>query len=271
MLGRVKSRVFSLISNNRDSAVVGGLHKISNFIDAAYRNEGSDFETNGERRMLERLAGQNFKIALDIGANVGHWTTAALDAWKACEVHAFEIAPETARKLTEAVGKYLGGQRAKIHSLGLSDQPGSIQMYYFPDDSELTCDAPRHTGKQSVPFLAEVTTLDAFCIQENISQIDFLKIDVEGVEYKVMRGGGEIIRSQKVQCIQFEYGAFSTDSRFMLKDYYNLLKENYYIGKIYPKYIDFRDYNWTMEDFRFCNYVCVLKTRDDLRDLLGRS
>ena len=74
-----------------------------------------------------------------------------------------------------------------------------------------------------------------------------------------------------VQCLQFEYGAFSTQTRFLLGDYYALLSENYWIGKIYPAYVDFRPYDWTMEDFRFANYCGVSKLRPDLRNVLARN
>ena len=32
------------------------------------------------------------------------------------------------------------------------------------------------------------------------------------------------------------------------------------MGKIYPKYVDFFDYNFTKEDFRGSNYIAVKKS-----------
>jgi hypothetical protein len=84
----------------------------------------------------------------------------------------------------------------------------------------------------------------------------------------VLKGLSSRLREAKIHCLQFEYGAFSTQTRFLLADYYSLLSEQYWIGKIYPTYVEFREYEWTMEDFRFANYCCVSKARPDLRELL---
>jgi hypothetical protein len=119
-----------------------------------------------------------------------------------------------------------------------------------------------------VQFDAQLVTLDAYCTLNHIAKVDFVKIDVEGAEYRVLKGFGEHLRRQAVQCVQFEYGAFSTQTRFLLSDYYSLLSQAYWIGKIFPTYVDFRDYDWSMDDFRFSNYCCVLKSRPDLRALL---
>lgn len=271
MLGRIKSKAFSALSNRRDSGVVRSLHKFSQFVDRAYRNEGSEFSVNGERRLLERLRGQHFKTALDVGANVGAWSQAALDLWSECTVHAFEVAPETARSFEAKLRVHPRSGSLHIHPIGLSDKSGSMEMYYFPDDPELTCAAPRHEGKVAVPFTAQVTTIAEFCRSENVEQIDFLKIDVEGAEYKVLMGARDMIEAQKISCIQFEYGAFSTESRFLLKDYFEMLGGIYHLGKIYPQYVDFTEYSWEMEDFRFCNYVAVLRARPGLRSVLGKA
>ena len=142
-------------------------------------------------------------------------------------------------------------------------------MYYFPQHPELTCDLPRHDSYSAVPFDAQLATGDEYCDEHSIDSVDFLKIDVEGAEFRVMKGFSERLSAQKIHCMQFEYGAFSTQTRLLLGDYYSLLSQSYWIGKIFPTYLDFQDYHWTMEDFRFSNYCCVSKLRPDLRKILA--
>ncbi len=141
-------------------------------------------------------------------------------------------------------------------------------MYYFPDHPDLTSDMPRHDDYKVIPFEAYLTTLDAFCRERRIEAIDFLKIDVEGAEHRVLEGARELLEAQKIDCIQFEYGAFSIETRFLLKDYFALLSGQYFIGKIFPNHIAFTDYDWMAEDFRFSNYLCVSRSRPDLLQLL---
>lgn len=270
MLGWIKRSAFSTLAANRDAMPVRGMHKLATFVDSAIRNEGSHFRLNGEWRVLDRLAAFDIRTVVDVGANVGRWSTSAMQAFPNARVHAFEIAPKTAEKAAAnfAAGGY--AQRATLHTIGLSDAPGTMDMWYFPGADELTCAAPRHHEHESVHFVANVGTLDDFCREHGVDRIDLLKVDVEGNEFRVFRGGSSMLNG-KTTCIQFEYGAFSTETRFLLKDYYELLGERYWIGKIFPRYVDFKDFHFSMEDFRFCNYVCVDRSRPDIRDALGRQ
>jgi FkbM family methyltransferase len=244
------------------------LHQLASFVESAYWNEGSSFRTNGERQLLDRLLAANFQTAVDVGANCGDWMMAALDAWPQCRVHAFEVAPMTFQRLQNHLAESAGRDRATLNCLGLSDTPGRQTMFYFPEHPELTSDLPRHETLRRVPFEAQLCTGDEYAESHAIGTIDFLKIDVEGAEHRVLKGFSGYLAAHKIHCVQFEYGAFSTQTRFLLGDYYTLLSPNYWIGKIYPAYVDFRDYDWTMEDFRFANYCCVSKLRPDLRSLL---
>ncbi len=244
-----------------------GLHRLARFYEAAWHNEGSDFAHNGERFVLERLRPARLRLALDVGANVGHWSEALVGLWPDARVHAFEVAPETFADL----GAHLAplGARVRCHRLGLSDRAGRHKMYYFPDAPQLTTDARRHAEQRAVEFEAELTTLDAFCRAEGIEAIDFLKIDVEGAEHRVLAGAAETLAQRRVKLLQFEYGAFSIDTRFLLKDFFALLGGQFCIGKIYPTYVDFADYDWRNEDFRFANYLCVSRDHPELQQLLG--
>jgi hypothetical protein len=116
---------------------------------------------------------------------------------------------------------------------------------------------------------APVTTLRSLCEQHAPDAIDFLKIDVEGAEHRVLEGAAETLARRRIKVLQFEYGAFSIDTRFLLKDFFAVLGGQFCIGKIYPTYVDFGDYDWRCEDFRFANYLCISRDHPELRRLLG--
>lgn len=49
----------------------------------------------------------------------------------------------------------------------------------------------------------ETTTLDEFCVQEGIQEVDFLQVDVQGADLNVLKGAAEQIK-QHVMAIQVE-------------------------------------------------------------------
>lgn len=266
--GRLKSALRATISRHRDAFPVKMLHEIAAFVEASYSNEGSDFASNGEYSVLKKLQAADFRTAIDVGANTGVWTTAALSLWPRCRVHAFEVAPNTFRELESHLKITSSAARVVMNDFGASDANITQTMYYYPQAPELTCETPRHDSQEAVPFEAKLQRLDDYCRSHAIEYVDFLKVDVEGAEHRVFKGFSEFLDGQKVSCIQFEYGAFSIDTRFLLADYFNLLSEKYWMGKIYPTYVDFKDYDWRMENFKFCNYCCVSRKRPDLKKLL---
>lgn len=267
MLGRVKLGIRNTIGYYRQALPVKALHEVAAFIESAYSNEGSSFEQNGERRLIYKLRTANFGTAFDVGANFGDWTTSAVKAWPNCHVHAFEVAPVTYKTLEEHIQSSEYRNRITLNCFGLSDADSTMPMYFYPDHPELTCDNPRH-GDSAVAFSASLRAGDGYVLSRGIDTIDFLKIDVEGAEYRVLKGLERFLSDAKVHCIQFEYGAFATQTRMLLADFYSLLGSKYWIGKIYPTYVEFRDYDWRMEDFHFANYLCVSRSREDLRRML---
>ncbi len=260
------SAAAAFIGRHRRSKAMLGLHRVARFYDAAWRNEGTNFARNGERTALERLKPARLRLAFDVGANVGHWSEAVAGLWPDAQIHAFEVAPQTFAELEARLAPL--ADRVRCHRLGLSDRIGPQPMYYFPDAPQLSSDTRRHVEQRAVEFEAELTTLDAFCRAESIDAIDFLKIDVEGVEHRVLKGAAETLAQRRVKLLQFEYGAFSIDTRFLLKDFFGVLGGHFDIGKIYPTYVEFRDYDWRDEDFRFANYLCVSRDHPELRRLL---
>jgi hypothetical protein len=243
MIGFLKSMARTFIVRNRQSMPIQGLHRVSRFVEDAYENIGSDISSNGELDLLRRLAPLGFTTVLDIGANVGDWSASALRLWPHAHVHAFEVASPTFAQYQARMARE--------------------QMYYFPEHPEVTCDRPRHPGLAVVPFQVEMTTGDDYLEASKLQHVDFLKIDVEGAEFQVLEGFARAMSGGRIGSIQFEYGAFAIQTRILLKDFYDLLGQRYWIGKLFPTHVEFADYDWTAEDFRFANFLCVARHRSD--------
>jgi FkbM family methyltransferase len=98
-------------------------------------------------------------------------------------VYAFEPGPPFFNRLKENAGLNPSVQsRLELVPQGLSDQVGHLHWHedpQFPGNAFLF-----GRGGQSVP----VTTLDSF-FEGKLERLDFIKVDVEGMEEEVLRGG----------------------------------------------------------------------------------
>jgi FkbM family methyltransferase len=268
-LGRLKHYTRMAIATHHRSPVVKTLRGFASFVESAYANEGSNFFFSGEQSVLQKLRAARFRVAFDVGANSGDWSLAGLAAWPDCQVHAFEVVPSIYERFSRRACDSQFKSRITVNCLGLADEDGVRQMYYFPDHPEMSGPAARYDNFVTLPFQAQLSTGDGYCDDRRIDTVDYLKIDVEGGEPLVLKGFEKRLAAQMIHCLQFEYGKFAAETKFLLSDYYKRLGHLYWIGKIYPNCVDFRDYHFSMEDFRFSNYCCVSKQRPDLRNILA--
>lgn len=115
-------------------------------------------------------------------------------------VFAFEPVPANVRYLTR---KY---PRAEILNAALANTTGTAEFYHAtgrPARSGLKKQAYPDPEEQVKTITVRVETLDN--IIPAAVKIDFIKIDVEGAELNVLRGGTRLIRHSK-PIIVFEHG-----------------------------------------------------------------
>ncbi|HPQ46797.1 MAG TPA: FkbM family methyltransferase [Clostridia bacterium] len=222
-----------------------------------YNNRNQNMAMNGEWDLLSRyreIKGGDPCTIFDVGANVGDWSLAAARIFPESMIFSFEMCPETFNTLKENTS---GIDKINCINAALSDC--NIKEF------EISCLGGNY-GRNSIGFPPEgqlvqsvipMMTGDTYCSENSIGNIDFLKVDVEGHELKVLKGFKDMLRNGCVDIIQFELNEYGINSRIVLDDFEDLLGERYRIGKLYPGYIDFE-----MKDrFEFWlsspNYVAV--------------
>jgi len=220
-----------------------------------------DSYTNGEYRVLATLLPE-CKVAFDVGANRGDWSETALALNPALEVHAFEPGTASFAALTSRGLP----QQVRCNPLGLGAAAERRELYALGGDTRLAS-LYRRTGleddyKIETPAHGEavtITTLDAYCADAGVAAIDYLKIDTEGHDLQVLRGGSALIARKAVRYIQFEYGASNVESRDLLKDFFAFFAETRYnLHKIHAEgYSHYPRYNVRLENFQYQNWLAV--------------
>jgi FkbM family methyltransferase len=257
MFGR---RVKILLANHRRNVLVRKLDYYMVELHRAYENSNYDFRENGEQDVLEAIRNHlTVRTAFDVGANIGEWTNLASDIFLNARIFSFEIIENTYRDLVARCG---GKANVLLNNVGLSDRPGEIEMYCARGASVLATTVKdiieSFHGLQTDHSRCGVTSGDLFCAENRIDTIDFLKIDVEGMEDRVLMGFSGLLGAGAIKIIQFEYGYINVVTKFLLKDFYDFLRpRDMVIGKIYPSYVEFRDYKLEHEDFIGPNFLAV--------------
>jgi FkbM family methyltransferase len=180
-----------------------------------------DSASNGEYRLLSEWEFPAEPVIFDVGSNTGDWAAAALARVPGCHVYCFE----PSRPLVARLRRRLGDS-VSVFDLALSDVIGEAPLYADQLGSGLGSLVERdlsHVDLQVSPIeRVQTTTLDCFCADHGIEAIDFLKIDTEGAELGVLRGGAGML--DRIGSVQFEYGGTAVDARHYLRDFYRLLE-----------------------------------------------
>lgn len=154
---------------------------------------------------LERLGYplNKAQVILDIGANDGRWLTSVYDIFPHATIHAFEPVPTTYEDLCTNVGK---NPRVRTYCQGFSSEPKtlSMQIYENPRANSMETAEIQVGHRPLKTVTVECATLDAWLKESAIDEIDFIKIDVEGHELKVLNGGINLFREAKAAFLLIE-------------------------------------------------------------------
>jgi FkbM family methyltransferase len=214
---------------------------------------GSRVESSGEATLWRRLrttARSNHELCIfDVGANEGLFLEMiALGlAGVPFRVHAFEPS-ETAFEIL----RQKAGTRPEVilNNFALGREQGQAELFYEKTGSGLGSLYRRRLDHFGIDFSqsqrVSVETLDQYCAQRGIQRIDLLKLDVEGHELEVLRGGQRMFSERRIGMVSFEFGGCNIDSRTFLQDFYYFFKERgMTMSRITPS-----GYLWPIHNYR---------------------
>jgi FkbM family methyltransferase len=263
MKHKLQDRVIFHLAKNRKTFPVRWASKLARKIINGVENRSYDTELNGEEMILQRLGALKPEVFFDVGANRGDWSAMVRRHFPSSSLHCFEIAPAMQQAL-ETTLKNLPPP-VYFNRFGLSDHSGVVKLNFCTDDDGLSTVFAPSVDAKFVEVEVPVETGDDYLQKHSIRQIDFLKLDVEGAESLVLAGFSRALKDGSIKVIQFEYTRANIMSRFLLRDFYQLLEPaGYLVGKIFPNGVDFRPYSPDDENFFGPNFLAVQRKADDL-------
>jgi len=192
-----------------------------------------------EQLFLDVLLNRN-KVSIDVGANIGCYTETMLS--NKSIVYAYEPVPELYKKLLDNFGDQ---DCLIIKKLALSDKVGKAKLYIPIVNNNLKYGWSSCYKDYKNEYLTNIISVDTTTLDsENIKNVGLIKIDVEGFEQEVIRGGFQTIKSYKPNLIVELEERHRANT---IKDTYEILQQLGYKGL----YIDIL--NWSIQEFD-CSY-----------------
>ncbi len=148
----------------------------------------------------------NLNYILDVGANSGQFSKAAIAFYPEAKIDAFEPLPNLFPKTAK---KFKNSKNINIHNLALGNENGKIkfnQNEYEHISSILEINSENiHYPKQlitSPQIEVEIKTLDSFLADKELPPLTLLKLDVQGYEMEVLKGATKAV--EKIDYIILE-------------------------------------------------------------------
>jgi len=150
-------------------------------------------------------AAKGAKVILDVGANAGIYSLAALAIQPDATIHAFEPTPEIAARL-RATAKLNGLDRLHVHEVAVLNKNGQATLKRFRGElgtNEGMNFISRDLG-DSRSERVQTVCVDQFCQDHSINHIDLMKLDIQGHEYAALQGAEHLIKAGRVGMIFLE-------------------------------------------------------------------
>jgi len=213
-----------------------------------FGNDNPNPNTNGELQFYNDI-----KDKINVIFDVGCREDTLFNNFNG-DVHYFEPMDNFLNKLKTQEFK---NKNSYFNNFGLSNENNTI--YYYPKyQSFLNRTKSCYYSDERNKISLTVKKAKDYIVENNITSIDFVKIDTEGYEYNVIKGFEDSIKL--VKYIQFEYGGTFLDCGIKLKELIDYLVQHNFTGFSYLSgngLVPLDNFN---DHYTYCNIVCYNKT-----------
>lgn len=145
------------------------------------------------RLLNERLKeNKNSAVIMDVGANFGFLSMVwGIFAHKG-KVYSIEPEPRLMGSIKKTIKRNNLSEIVIPLNIGVSDKLGELDLYTFPGGASGNIEQG-HTEVIQV----KTQTIDDIVQHEKINQLDLLKIDVDSIEEKILKGGADTLKKFK--------------------------------------------------------------------------
>ncbi len=159
---------------------------------------------------IHKLATDVPRLGFDVGANEGQTAGELRRIFSEARIYCFEPYEAAFRTLQRRLG---GDPRFCLEPIALGDNKGEATLYENAQSvtNSLLPNAPEAHLFQPTAYAipmgqskVAITTLDDFCKERTIPRIDFLKIDCQGYDLRILQGARKHLTEHRISFIVVE-------------------------------------------------------------------
>jgi len=185
------------------------------------------------------LEKEKIKTIVDVGGLIGSFTLWAQENWPNAIIHAYEPDPESYEHLVKNVSKVNSKKKIFTHNKAVWENNGEIEFYKFsntPGNDSIIYEKRPFTDEESEKIIVQTSSISD--IIKQLGTIDFLKLDCEGSEYKIIYSLSKI-QLKKIKFFAIEYHEFDNEIKHTGKALSDYLRKNGFVTQIIPTNIMF--------------------------------
>lgn len=154
----------------------------------------------------------NPKCIFDVGANYGQTALHYREAFKNAKIFSFEPVKESFNNLVKNTEHY---KNIFSYNFAFGDEKKEVEIFLH-EERFSACNSLKfdnRDGDNAPKEIVKVMTLNDFVKENKIEYIDLLKIDTEGYELEVLKGGENILSQHSVSAIIGEVALSTKNNR----------------------------------------------------------
>ncbi len=192
------------------------------------------FGDNGDNTHRLNYNLNSESIVVDVGGYFGNWTNSIYNLYN-CNLFILE----PIKKYYDDISyRFINNDKIKVINYGLAAKNDEVSINIDNDGSSMI-----KSGNGSITEIIEVKTIDHFLNENNISHVDLIKINIEGIEYDLL---DDIILKNlqnKFDNIQIQFHTFVDNCEMRRNNIRNTLSKTHECTYNY----DFIWENWKMK------------------------
>ena len=177
--------------------------------------------------IITKLVHKSNAVIIDGGAHLGDTTEKLQALLPLAQFHCFEPDPVVG---TLFIQKFTGNTKISLIQAALGDSVGRAK---FQINASRPCNSILPIAEALPPTLkplfepleqieVDVTTIDEYCRQHGIRQVDCIKLDLQGYDYLALKGAEDTLKTTQVVLVEVWFKEIYRGARGFL-DIHNLM------------------------------------------------